>query len=85
MAVAAILFNGMAMAQNSTGTGGGQDADRPAGSVMTHVVQVGDAKGSLEFFPGELKGVKAGDMVQFQFWPKVHSLLDGHTGVEKRG
>lgn len=66
---AAILFNGMAAAQNNTGSDSKQN--RPAGSVMTHVVQVSDAKGSLEFFPGELTGVNSGDLVQFQFWPKV--------------
>ena len=75
LAAAAILFNGMAVAQNNTGTDSKQG--RPAGSVMTHVVQVGDAKGSLEFFPGELKGVNAGDLVQFQFWPKVRTPPPG--------
>ncbi|KAF8539625.1 Cupredoxin [Trichophaea hybrida] len=60
---------------------------------MTHVVQVGDANGSLRFYPAELKGVKAGDMVQFHFWPKSHSVaqssfdnpcqpLKGNNGVQ---
>jgi plastocyanin len=39
------------------------------GEVMVHVVHVG-ANGTLTFSPDDLQ-VNAGDMVQFQFYPKV--------------
>jgi hypothetical protein len=63
VAATAVLFSSVTLAQNNT--------QAPPGSVLTHVVQVGDANGSLAFYPAELTGVKAGDMVQFHFWPKV--------------
>jgi len=40
-----------------------------SGEVMVHVVHVG-ANGTLTFSPDDLQ-VKAGDMVQFQFYPQV--------------
>lgn len=40
-----------------------------AGQVKVHVVEVGK-NGSLTFSPDNLK-VNPGEMVQFQFWPKV--------------
>ncbi|KAA8911633.1 hypothetical protein FN846DRAFT_404093 [Sphaerosporella brunnea] len=45
----------------------------PSGQVMTHVIQVSDANGTLAFFPSELTANK-GDLLQFQFWPKAHSV-----------
>lgn len=44
-----------------------------ADQVKVHVVQVGDDQGSLKFFPEELQAA-VGDMVQFQFHPKNHSV-----------
>ncbi|KAI5856926.1 hypothetical protein BZA05DRAFT_317251, partial [Tricharina praecox] len=46
----------------------------PPGSVMTHVIQVGDQDGALKFYPDTLEGVNAGDLVQFHFWPQAHSV-----------
>ncbi|ODQ54803.1 Cupredoxin [Saitoella complicata NRRL Y-17804] len=40
-------------------------------SAVTHVVEVG--KGGLTFNPPQLQAA-VGDMVQFQFWPKNHSV-----------
>lgn len=41
-----------------------------AGMVMMHVVQVGGPNGSLAFYPNNVQA-EPGDMVQFQFHPKV--------------
>lgn len=51
-----------------------QNISVPPGSVMTHVIQVGDQNGGLKFYPDTLEGVNAGDLVQFHFWPKAHSV-----------
>jgi plastocyanin len=40
------------------------------GMVATHVVQVGGPNGSLTFSPDNVKA-NVGDLVQFQFHPKV--------------
>ncbi|KAI4942630.1 hypothetical protein J4E91_010025 [Alternaria rosae] len=45
-----------------------------AGMVMTHVVQVGGPNGSLTFSPSNVKA-QPGDLVQFQFHPKNHSVV----------
>lgn len=45
-------------------------AAAPSGQVMVHVVKVSNKKGALTFEPNNLQ-VPAGDMVQFQFYPKV--------------
>lgn len=43
----------------------------PSGAgLVTHTVQVGGPNGSLAFYPSNIQA-KAGDMVQFQFHPKV--------------
>ena len=44
----------------------------PAGMVATHVIQVGGPNGSLTFSPENIKAA-VGDLVQFQFYPKVCS------------
>ncbi|KAF8477241.1 Cupredoxin [Kalaharituber pfeilii] len=56
------LFTGLAQAQET-----------PDGQVKVHVVQVGDKDGSLRFYPEELQA-KVGELVQFQFWPRNHSV-----------
>ncbi|EOA85210.1 uncharacterized protein SETTUDRAFT_81904, partial [Exserohilum turcica Et28A] len=45
-----------------------------AGMVMMHVVQVGGPNGSLAFYPNNVQA-EPGDMVQFQFHPKNHSVV----------
>lgn len=44
------------------------------GMVATHVIQVGGANGSLTFSPENIKAA-VGDLVQFQFHPKNHSVV----------
>jgi plastocyanin len=41
--------------------------------VNTHIVQVGGPNGSLAFYPSNIKA-QPGDLVQFQFHPKNHSV-----------
>jgi plastocyanin len=57
------------MASASAGAGGMMAS---GGTVATHVVQVGGANGSLTFSPENVKA-NVGDLVQFQFHPKVCS------------
>lgn len=45
------------------------------GMVATHVVQVGGPNGSLTFSPENIKA-NVGDLVQFQFHPKVRPFPD---------
>ncbi|KAF8419305.1 Cupredoxin [Tirmania nivea] len=44
-----------------------------AESAKVHVVQVGGKNGELKFYPEELNAA-VGDMVQFQFYPRNHSV-----------
>ncbi|KAF1837389.1 hypothetical protein BDW02DRAFT_595544 [Decorospora gaudefroyi] len=44
------------------------------GMVNTHVVQVGGPNGSLAFYPSNVVAAP-GDLVQFQFHPKNHSVV----------
>lgn len=46
----------------------------PSGSVSVQVVQVSDNSGSLRFYPDDITAA-AGSMVQFQFHPKNHSVV----------
>lgn len=39
--------------------------------LNTHIIQVGGPNGSLAFYPNNVKA-NAGDLIQFQFHPKVH-------------
>ena len=56
----------------------------PTGSsgagVMTHTIQVGGPNGSLAFYPNNIKAAP-GDMVQFQFHPKVRT--PPHTAAHR--
>ena len=59
------------------GAAGGAAAGGAAGAAAaggattkTHVVQVGGTNGSLVFLPADIQAA-AGDLVQFQFYPKV--------------
>ncbi|KAF1947538.1 Cupredoxin [Clathrospora elynae] len=49
-------------------------AGAAAGMVNTHVVQVGGSNGSLTFLPNNVVA-QPGDLVQFQFHPKNHSVV----------
>ena len=49
-------------------------SDTPNGMVNMHVVKVSNKNGDLMFEPNNLQA-EAGSMVQFQFWPKVHTYL----------
>jgi plastocyanin len=51
-----------------------------AGMVNTHVVQVGGSNGSLTFLPNNVIA-QAGDLVQFQFHPKVR--LHDYTSIHR--
>ncbi|KAJ4362654.1 hypothetical protein N0V95_001362 [Ascochyta clinopodiicola] len=42
--------------------------------LITHTIQVGGPNGSLAFYPNNVKA-NAGDMIQFQFHPKNHSVV----------
>lgn len=57
---------------SATAAAGGMStgAAVPAGMVNTHIVQVGGPNGSLAFFPNNVQA-QVGDLVQFQFHPKV--------------
>lgn len=65
--VMAVLMVGGVAAQSTISS----SSPTPTGSVMTHVIQVGDAQGTLKFFPEKVKANK-GDLIQFQFFPKVN-------------
>jgi len=68
--VASLLgLSALAAAQNST-SGPENTSD---GKVMVHAVWVGNANGDLVFEP-ETINAKVGEMVQFQFYPKNHSV-----------
>ncbi|KAH9869938.1 hypothetical protein J1614_006859 [Plenodomus biglobosus] len=54
----------------STGSGAAGAAE---GMVTVHIVQVGGPNGSLTFVPNNVKAAP-GDLVQFQFHPKNHSV-----------
>ncbi|KAI9782147.1 MAG: hypothetical protein M1816_001981 [Peltula sp. TS41687] len=45
-----------------------------AAGTKVHVVKVGDVSGGLIFSPDNIKAAK-GDMVQFQFYPRNHSVV----------
>lgn len=51
-----------------------------AGGETVHVVQVGGNNGSLTFSPENTKA-NVGDIVQFQFWPKVLALNSPRASV----
>ena len=60
--------------QNGQNAQNGQSAQNAQGMVNVHVVQVGDAQGSKKFYPESLTA-NPGEMVQFQFHPKVSQVL----------
>lgn len=58
----------------ATGSGSGSSSNIPAGMVNTHIIQVGGPNGSLAFYPSNVQAAP-GDLVQFQFHPKNHSVV----------
>lgn len=67
---ASILASAASTASGSQPTG----LTGAAGMVSTHIIQVGGPNGSLAFFPNNVKAAP-GDLVQFQFHPKNHSVV----------
>jgi plastocyanin len=55
-------------AQSTTAPKNGTSSD-----VLVHVIQVGSANGTLKFFP-EVTNAAVGDKIQFQFYPRNHSI-----------
>ncbi|PWW80075.1 hypothetical protein C7212DRAFT_289278, partial [Tuber magnatum] len=68
----ALLASTLALLSNAQSSVS-SDPPTPSGSVKQHVIQVGDASGALKFYP-EVVTAAAGDMVQFQFYPRNHSV-----------
>lgn len=67
----------MAMGASETmgmGAASSPSAAAGEGMVATHVIQVGGPNGSLTFSPDNIKA-NVGDLVQFQFHPKNHSVV----------
>jgi hypothetical protein len=62
------------LASSSAGSAGSVASSMPAsaGTLATHVIQVGGPNGSLTFSPENVKAAP-GDLIQFQFHPKVCS------------
>ncbi|RPA97272.1 hypothetical protein L873DRAFT_1691497 [Choiromyces venosus 120613-1] len=70
---AALLASTLALLANAQSSTVTSYPATPTGSVKQHVVQVGDAAGALKFYPEVVTAVP-GDLVQFQFYPRNHSV-----------
>jgi plastocyanin len=62
--------SGMAASETMSMGAASPSAAAGEGMVATHVVQVGGPNGTLTFSPENVKA-NVGDLVQFQFHPKV--------------
>ncbi|KAF2194521.1 hypothetical protein K469DRAFT_725840 [Zopfia rhizophila CBS 207.26] len=71
LAAAASMTGAAVEATNGPAASG---APAPGGMVNTHVIQVGGPNGSLAFYPSNVIA-EPGDLVQFQFMPKNHSVV----------
>lgn len=67
---AASTLLGLTAAQSGTAT---SSAATPSGSVKAHVVMASNINGSLTFSPETITAA-VGDLVQFHFYPRNHSL-----------
>lgn len=67
-----LLLAGGAFAQSSSTMSSMAPAE--SGNVALHVVKVSNKKGDLTFTPNNIKA-NSGDMVQFHFYPKKHSVV----------
>jgi len=68
--VAVLSALSLVAAQSTTASGAAPSA---TGNVLVHVIQVGNANGTLKFTP-EVTNAAIGDKIQFQFYPKNHSV-----------
>ncbi|KAF1844285.1 Cupredoxin [Cucurbitaria berberidis CBS 394.84] len=69
----ALLASSTRSSSGSMSTGS-RPSNSAAGMVNTHIIQVGGPNGSLAFYPNSIKAAP-GDLVQFQFHPKNHSVV----------
>lgn len=65
-----MLFNKSALFAAAAAFASVAFAQESEENVKIHIVQVGDASGNLKFWP-EVLEAKAGELVQFHFYPKV--------------
>ncbi|RDL35448.1 uncharacterized protein BP5553_07379 [Venustampulla echinocandica] len=63
-----------AQSSSKTSSAGGASSTNTAGGQTVHVVTVGSMNGSLTFSPNDIQA-KVGEMVQFQFMPANHSVV----------
>lgn len=68
LAATLLGLSALAAAQDTTTSAGPQPSQD--GQVMVHAVWVGNANGDLVFEPESIQA-KVGEMVQFQFYPRV--------------
>lgn len=59
---------------SATGAGSAKASGTASGGVTVHVVKVGGANGTIAFAPNDIKAA-VGDMIQFQFAPNNHSVV----------
>ena len=62
-----LAIAGFALAQTPT-------SSAASGQVSVHVIQVSNAQAALTYSPNSIQA-NVGDMVQFQFYPKNHSVV----------
>lgn len=67
-----ILLAGGVIAEHPSATSGTTPSE--GGKIPLHVVKVSNKNGDLAFTPNVIQANK-GDMVQFQFYPKKHSVV----------
>ncbi|KAF7513864.1 hypothetical protein GJ744_006478 [Endocarpon pusillum] len=71
--MSSLLLAAGAMAQDTTAGSSSQMTGPDGGLVSVQVVQVSNMNASLKFYPEEIKA-EPGSMVQFQFYPKNHTV-----------
>jgi len=71
--IVAVLSALSLVAAQSTTSSGAAPSPTGANDVLVHVIQVGSANGTLKFSP-EVTNAAVGDKIQFQFYPKNHSV-----------
>ena len=68
------MSSSMPMMASSTMAGAAAPSTGMSGMVKMHVVKASNKNGDLVFEPKDLQA-KVGEMVQFQFYPKVYLTL----------
>ena len=71
--IAPLALAGAAIAQAAAPSAAPSGAPAPGGTVSVQVVKVGGNNGELTFSPSDIQA-PVGSMVQFQFYPKNHSV-----------